>query len=86
MVGRGEDPTGLAFEICDERLGPVIDLPFREAINLPSRPWVDLGDLRAKLREELRQRALISAQIREGIAEARDMLLAIHRTLKLMGD
>jgi hypothetical protein len=81
MLARREDPYGLRFEICDETLGPVLDIPFRELLRSPSRPWLQFKDLRDQLAKSVARSQQVREELADGFEEARAALVSIRQTM-----
>ncbi len=82
-LARREDPSGLAFQICDEALGPVMELPFREVLARPGRPLSHFAVVRESLHESAARGGAANRELSAGIERAREALDEIRATLRL---
>jgi hypothetical protein len=84
MLARREDPTAHRFEICDEHLGRISDVPFREVLRIPTRPRPQFESLHERLAENHAIGHRISDEIRVGVEQTRELLRSIQETMVLL--
>lgn len=82
MLARQENPYGHRFEICDEQIGPVLELPFRELVPWPTRPWLQFLNLRDQLAKNVARNQRVKEELADGFASARTTLTAIRQTME----